>query len=354
METLRCDVLVVGAGPAGSCAAREAAKAGAEVLLVERRRQVGLPVQCAEYIPAPLVGEAGVGRGYVVQEVAGMRTWLQGGLIQELPAPGLMINRDRFDQALAEAASQAGARLLLGTAATALSGQRLTATDADGRQLAITARVVVGADGPHSRVGRAIGSVNRHCLPAVQFRVRLAKPLTHTEVFFDDRLHGGYAWLFPKGEQANLGLGMLRPGPGLPGIVAVLRALFAELRAKGRIAGEPLGSRAGWIPAEAPRRVVAGGVLLAGDAAGHTHPITGAGIFQAVMGGKLAGRWAARAALAGDTGLLGGYQEEWDDFYGETLARAHARRQLLESSPGRLDAVIRRCWVGFREYYAEA
>lgn len=354
METLRCDVLVVGAGPAGSCAAREAAKAGADVLVVERRRRVGLPVQCAEYIPAPLLGEAGVGRDCVVQEVAGMRAWLHGRCIQELAAPGFTIRRDRFDQALADSARQAGARYLLDTAAVSLDGRTLAARRGDGSHLAITAGVIVGADGPRSRVGRAMGSINRHCLPAAQFRVRLTEPLTRTEVFFDDRLHGGYAWLFPKGEQANLGLGMLRPGPGLPGIVAVLRALWAELRAKGRIAGEPLGSCAGWIPAEAPRRVVAGGVLLAGDAAGHTHPITGAGIFQAVLGGKMAGAWAARAALSGDTGLLAGYQDAWDDFYGETLARAHVRRQLLESRPGDLESVIRRCWVGFREYYADA
>ena len=354
MASLRCNVVVVGAGPAGSCAAREAAAAGASVVVVDRRRVVGLPVQCAEYIPAPLLGEAGLGRDCVVQDVAGMRTWLNGRLIQELAAPGCMIRRDRFDQALAEAAQAAGATFRLGATALSLSDRTLVARDASGRPLAITADVVIGADGPHSRIGRAIGSANSRCLPAVQFRVRLTRPLSHTEVFFDDRIHGGYAWLFPKGEEANLGLGLMRPGPDRPGIASLLRTLLAELAAEGRILAEPLGGFGGWIPAEAPRRVVRGGVILAGDAAGHTHPITGAGIFQAVMGGKMAGQWAAKAALAGDAALLSGYQEQWDDFYGETLSRAHARRQLLESHPHELETVIKRCWVGFREYYADA
>lgn len=354
MYSLDCNVLVVGAGPAGSSAAREAAATGASVLVVERRAKVGVPVQCAEYIPAPLVGEAGVGRDYVVQDVAGMRTRVNGRLVQELSAPGCIIRRDRFDQALAHAAQQAGARYLLENQALSLADQVLTVRDGDGHLMTIAADVVIGADGPRSRIGRAIGLPNLHCLPAVQYRVRLCRPLTHTEIFFDDRIHGGYAWLFPRGAEANLGLGMLRPGPDAPSITTLLRTFCDELAASGRIHPEPCGTVAGWIPAEHPRRIVKGRVILAGDAAGHTHPITGAGIFQAVMGGKMAGRWAARAAADGDPGQLEHYQEEWDGFYGETLARGHDRRQLLERHPNDLETVIKRCWVGFREYYADA
>ena len=61
------DVLIVGAGPAGCSAARAAAQTGASVALVERRSAVGLPVRCAEYIPAMLVGQADVGKGYIAQ-----------------------------------------------------------------------------------------------------------------------------------------------------------------------------------------------------------------------------------------------------------------------------------------------
>lgn len=351
MPRLDCDVLVVGAGPAGSCAARAAAKAGARVVLLERRPRVGVPVQCAEYIPAPLLGEADVGREAVVQDIAGMRTSLNGEVVQELAAPGFTIHRDRFDQALAASAVSAGAKLLLGTAAEALEGRTVLARRADGTPLAIQTTVLVGADGPRSRIGRAIGSVNRNCVPAVQARVRLAKPLTHTEVFFDDRIYAGYAWLFPKGEVANVGLGMKRRDPKAPSPSRMLEILLDDLADRGLIRDGALGTTAGWIPAEAPRRVVRGNVLLVGDAAGHTHPITGAGVFQAVHGGNLSGAFAARAAAAGDMELLAGYQEEWDAFYGDTLARAASRRRLLEGHLGQLSDILKRCWIGFREYY---
>ncbi|MCP4245986.1 MAG: FAD-dependent oxidoreductase, partial [bacterium] len=104
METLRCDILVVGAGPAGSSAARAAAEKGLEVLVVERRDTIGVPVQCAEYIPAPLLGEIDLGRSVVVQSVSGMRTILPDGETTVMRSPGCMIRRDLFDQALARAA----------------------------------------------------------------------------------------------------------------------------------------------------------------------------------------------------------------------------------------------------------
>ena len=65
----------------------------------------------------------------------------------------------------------------------------------------------------------------------------------------------------------------------------------------------------------------------------------------------MAGTWAARAAAAGDVGLLGGYEAEWNDFYGEALARAASRRRLLEAHPGPLADILKHCWIGFREYY---
>ncbi len=354
MKALDCHVLVVGAGPAGACAAREAAASGADVLVVERRAEIGVPVRCAEYIPALLLGEVDVGREPVVQFTKGMRTFLNGEPIQELAAPGCMVRRDLFDQALAASAGRAGARFLLGTTALSFDGHMLTALGKDGAPYAIHADVVVGADGPHSKVGRWIGSMNRNCIPALQVRMRLTRPLDHTEIFFDDRIYGGYGWLFPRGEEANVGLGMKRRGHGGPKLRAMLRELLALLASRGKIRGEPTDATAGWIPAEAPRRITRGNVLLAGDAAGHTHPITGAGVLQAVIGGQMAGKWAARAAATGEWEQLVRYEAEWNGLYGETLRHGHMRRLLLERHPGRLADIIKHCWIGFREYYAES
>ena len=94
-------------------------------------------------------------------------------------------------------------------------------------------------------------------------------------------------------------------------------------------------------------------VLLVGDAAGHTHPVTGAGVSQAVIGGRMAGRWAARAAETGDLSLLGAYEEEWSEWFGEVQERANKRRKSLEKNWDRLASAVRTSWVAFREYYAD-
>ncbi len=353
MRTIPCDVLVIGLGPAGSSAARAAAGAGAEVLAVDRREVVGLPVQCAEYVPAPLVGALGLGRDYVVQPIQAMRTILPDGGEKLTRTPGFTIHRDLFDQTLAQAAQAAGATLRLGTRAREMASNGVVLLRGkDGDTQRIKAKVIIGADGPRSTVGRWVGAVNRNLLPGVQATLRLVEPLEYTEVYLDPGFHAGYGWCFPKGEFANVGLGIRRDADHAPNLGELLEAFVERLRRRGRVMGEPVGRAGGWIPAEPVRQAVYGNVLLVGDAAGHTHPITGAGIFAAVTCGEMAGRWAAQAAAANDPTLLARYEEEWCDLMAETLDRAAQRRALMESRWENFESIITSCWVAFREYYA--
>ncbi len=346
-----CDVLVVGAGPAGASAALAAASAGARVTVVDRRGTIGSPVQCAEYIPALLLREVPACAPALVQRVSAMRTFVRGEPAGELPAPGCTVDRDRFDRLLAAAAERAGARLLTATAAQRCDGDGVALKRRAGETFVLRPQVVVGADGPRSTVGRWAGLVNRRLVPAVQARVRLLQPLEATEVYLHPDTPAGYAWLFPKQGSANVGVGFV-PTMGGRRLGRALAAFLAELEHHGRIAGPVLSRQAGWIPVEPLDRTVRGRLLLAGDAAGQTHPVTGAGIFSAVTCGAMAGRWAAKAALEGDPGLLEGYEEEWRDLLGSTLARAAAKRRRMESDWGRFDEIIRACWVAFEEYYA--
>jgi len=142
---------------------------------------------------------------------------------------------------------------------------------------------------------------------------------------------------------------------GISGSVKkTLDYFLARLSEQGTIRGKPFRSFGGWIPASPAEKTVHENIILAGDAAGHTHPITGAGIFNAVKGGRMAGRWASRAVIKNDLKLLDGYEKAWLEFFGMTLDRAFKRRQLLEKEWGRLDEIIRHCWVAFREYYADS
>jgi len=350
VQTPTCDILVIGAGPAGSSAALEASSRGARVVVVDRRTVIGVPVQCAEYIPAFLLGELCLHAGFVVQPLRGMKTFLNGRLIQEIAAPGYTIRRDSFDRLLADEAAEAGAAVLSSTRAVAMDGRGVLIRQKGHVESRIRAGVIIGADGPHSITGRWLGSENTNLIPAVQVRVRLNRPMEFTEVFFDDRIYGGYGWLFPKGDMANVGLGMKKRGDRNE-IGGGLKELLSLLAAQGKIVGDPLRVTAGHIPAE-PRRTITGrNIMLAGDAAGHTHPITGAGIAQAVTGGRMAGKWAARAVESGDLSYLSGYESEWLELFGDTLEQGFQRRCLLESKWDRLEEILKYCWVTFKEYH---
>ncbi|MGE5840050.1 MAG: NAD(P)/FAD-dependent oxidoreductase [Deltaproteobacteria bacterium] len=351
MKTFRCHVLVVGAGPAGSSAAAAAAAKGLKVLLVERKAEVGIPVRCAEYIPAPLLGDLDLDQRVVVQPVKKMKTFVSGESVKETQAPGYIIRREQFDQALARQAERAGADLLLSTRVLTLTGERVLLGKRDGSLVEIEAEIIIGADGPHSTVGRWIQSMNRNLMPALQVSVPLAARMDHTEVYFQSQIYGGYGWLFPKGETANVGLGM-KQRRGDCSIHIALDQFVEQLAQSGKIRKPILGVSAGWIPAEPPRTAVSGRVLLAGDAAGQTNAITGAGVAQAVLCGRMAGECAARALQAGDLNLLQEYDTEWRGLFEETLQRAFERRQELERGWDTLEDTIKSCWVAFRQYYA--
>lgn len=344
------DILVVGAGPAGSSAARVAAGLGVRVVMVERRRSVGRPVRCAEYIPTPLLGDIPAVRETVVQTLTGMRTVLPDDTVHEMAAPGCVVDRDRFDQVLAAEAVDAGARLFTATRVLERPGtHRVVLGSPAGGTREMRCRVIVGADGPHSTVGKWVGSVNTHLIPGVQLTLPLRRRLTQAEVYFYEDVIGGYAWLFPKGAVANVGLGML---PGEDAHIRGHLSRFVQRMAGRGVVGETIVcSTAGWIPAESPRPAVYENVVLVGDAAGHTHPVTGAGIFAAVIGGRMAGRKAAAAVNSGDDRQLALFDEAWSDLFGDTLERAYERRRYMEENRRRLPDVIRKCWVAFREYY---
>jgi geranylgeranyl reductase family protein len=348
----KCDILVVGAGPAGTSAALAAARSGARVLIAERKGKIGLPVRCGEYIPAPLVGEIGLGRSFVVQSVKGMRTIVPGGEINEMRAPGFVTHRDIFDQVLADAAKEAGAEIQLSTRVISKDDGRVLLKGSDGKALNLEPGAIIGADGPHSTVGKWIGYRNRKLIPAIQARVSLCRPMNFTEVYFDKEIYGGYGWLFPKGEEANVGLGITPKEGNSASLRKSLDRFIAALKAAGKIKGMPYELTAGWIPAEPMKETVKGNVALVGDAAGQTHPITGAGIHQAIVCGRMAGKHAAQALGKGKLSLLSEYDIEWHDLFGHTLERAYERRQLLEGEWDRLDEIIKYCWIAYREYYS--
>ncbi len=356
MSTLvETDVLVVGLGPAGACAAAEAARRGVHVLAVERKREAGVPVQCAEFVPHLVGMEVGAVAVAHSQDITAMATFIESGAPHvEEHFPGVMIDRAAFDASLVKEAIAAGAQCRLGVGVRSLTADGV-AVLTDGTQAA--ARVIIGADGPRSVIGKAVGAENMEIAETRQIRVPLLKPFAATDIFLSAGIPGGYAWLFPKGEEANLGLGVAPPWRNE--LKPTLEALHARLVAEGRVGEEIRGHTGGAIPVGGLRRLASNLgtvlVLLAGDAAGLTNPITGAGISAAVISGGEAGQAAVRI-VQGEVSAAGDYAEEIEALFGASLARALARRQqLMEvfaagNTPSADD--LKRGWIAFPEYWA--
>jgi len=347
------DVLIVGLGPGGASAALAAASAGLSVLAVDKRRKIGEPVQCAEFVPLPLSRHA---RSAVVQNITGMQSVLPSGIREHSDFPGLMIDRAAFDQALATQASSAGALLQSQTTLKGLDrdGRFALLQGANGESVRAQYRVLIAADGPHSAVARSLGLAPLATVETRQYRMPLLHPYADTDIWLSDEFPGGYGWLFPKGSVANIGVGAdLR---FVANLKAPLERLCASLVSEGTVGPAVLSRTGGAIPVGGMRLpLVHENIVFVGDAAGLTHPITGAGIASAVVSGERAGQ-AAAAYVGGAMDALTGYAEEMQDEFEDSLARAVSRRQWLmerwHTPAAHLDATHKRGWIAFSEYFA--
>jgi digeranylgeranylglycerophospholipid reductase len=325
-------VLVVGGGPGGLVAARCASEEGGglDVLLVERDRAIGVPVRCAEGVGGPGLREflEPRGAGWVSREIHRIVFVAPDDTetVLETPEPPYILDRSRFEPVLADAARRAGAELRISTEVTGLrrAGDRWAATvrGPHGDE-EIGARVVIGADGVESMVGRWAGLDTR--VPSRDME-SCAQYVVSNIAFDPDAIYlhfgatiapHGYAWVFPKGVGvANVGLGIV----ALHGQGRTARdwldAYVAQRYPEGAISAGTVG---GVIVATTAKRIVADGVMLVGDAAHQVNPLSGGGIITAMKAGRIAGRVAAHAIQDGDTSAarLERYHAEWMALLGE-------------------------------------
>ncbi len=348
------DVAIVGLGPAGASAAAIAARSGLSVAAFDRKSSAGHPVQCAEFIPAMLdAGELVISESSV-QKIDEMITYVEGDrpdLTKNFS--GHMIDRKMFDESLVKIATDAGVDCHFGTS--------IGSVDDDGRLIlssgeTVSAKIIIGADGPRSVIGSTISSVNTEIIETRQVSVELLSPHFATDIYLSNEFPGGYGWMFPKGKIANIGIGVDRGEKSR--LRPALEALHAQIAATGQVGETILGYTGGPIPAGGLIRPVGEigktPVVLAGDAAGLANPITGAGISVAVASGRLAGE-AAVSYLSGEGDALTLYAEELDDDYGASLRRAVARRKSLRDwmkDKGVLQAAeMRSGWIAYPEYW---
>lgn len=326
------DVIVIGAGPAGSAAAITARRAGLSVALIDKAR----------FPRDKLCGGGVSGRSArFLGEIFGRavspdlfhtctRVRLTGpagliGVVENAPPFHMAMRRD-FDAALVGDAATAGAEVI--------AGVRIVALDAPGRRVALaegralSARVLIGADGVGSQVARAL--FGRAFEPArTGFGLEVEAPPaacpdpSEMEVAFG-AADWGYGWAFPKAGGLTLGVG------GLHGRNPDMRAHLDAYLARHGVSGGDLRCKGAYLPFGAFRgRPGRGAVLLAGDAAGLVDPITGEGIAWAMKSGQRAAEAAARAIAAGrEASASARYCRGLAPVLGE-LRRARALRGLI-------------------------
>jgi digeranylgeranylglycerophospholipid reductase len=344
MRLLECDVVVVGAGPAGSMGARAAAERGAHVILLEEHPQVGHPVHCAEGLSLNGIKDAGVEPEppIVSQEITKARVHAPDGSFVELTSTdwrGFNLNRDAFDRALAENAVEAGAELMTSTRALDITreGDYVTGVKADSESgaLEIKAGVVIGADGHASLIRRAAG-LGRYfpdVCTCAQFRLgglSLREPDVNDFLLSSSVAPGGYAWVFPKSSVvANVGLGVRRIHTAPP-ITYLKKFVDSDPRFK---SAKVLLVNGGICPVSGIlEKTVDNGVMLVGDAAGQLIPMTGAGVHTGVEAGKMAGEVAAEAVRDGDVSAsrLSEYERLFNEYWGKRIRESRRVVEMLD------------------------
>ena len=306
MERQRRDVIVVGAGPAGSTAAELIARAGYDVLLIERTKSPGLHNSCGGGIGYFLKDLFDLPEELVKKEIGKVRLQL-GDFSKTYTSPKplyISVLRAEFDKFLAERARSAGAELLLETKALDYDPYHKTLTclhRPTRTQMSYAARLFIFADGARTMAWKACRVGLPHDQPAhMGMACELSAPghdLDTYEFIFDEiNLPHGYFWVFPKGETINVGVGgpFDQVGGKIHHMLNDWLATRPELKDLPRAC-----TTSGLIPAYLSGKLHGAGVMAVGDAGGFVNPLTGGGIFLGMKSAQLAAKTAVEALQAG-------------------------------------------------------
>ena len=336
------DVVVVGAGPAGSIAAKTAAENGLDVLLIEKRQEIGVPVRCAEGVSKEAIQQfVEIDRRWIAAEVVGAKVYAPDGteviMGEEMAGNevGFVLERKIFDRHLARLAAKAGADVVVKTTATGMerkNGVVEVSIRSMGEEYSVETKIVIGCDGVESRVGKWAGIDTTLKLGEIESCVQylvtgIDFDPEYTYFWVGKRIApGGYIWLFPKGDgAANVGIGVL-PSKAETSPKEYLDRFMKKVFPEGEIVEVVVGG----VPVKGPiETAVADNVMLAGDAARHSDPITGGGIANAMKAGYFAGTVAREAIEKGDLSArtLRRYDELWKNDFGKSLHRNKVLQQ---------------------------
>jgi digeranylgeranylglycerophospholipid reductase len=316
------DIIVVGAGPAGSMAARFAAEQGVSVLLLEKDRDVGYPVRCGEAISKKGVEEfIPLDEKWISSKINKFSLNSPDGseVVIEFKDSGFILERKIFDYELAKTAANAGALILTRAYVNGLlfDGDKISGVKYEfrGEQKEARGKIIIGADGVESRIGRWAGLEtftdfrDMECCVQVTASNINVDPNTLYFYFGKNVAPGGYFWVFPKaGCSANIGLGI----SGMEGKNRSALTYLNEFMEKHYPDAPVLTSIAGGVPSVTTlKKISAFGIMLAGDAGRQVNPLSGGGISTGMIGGSIAGRIAGESIKLNKPDHILSYDNEW-------------------------------------------
>lgn len=346
---IETDILVVGAGPAGSIAAKHAALGGVDVILIDKKSEIGSPKRCAEGVSKEGLKFLGIEPQpiWAVNEIEGIRlvapdgtdVWLNDEI--KLPEAGYILERKVFDKHIAMDAGRAGAEIKVKTLAKSLKKEEdsyIVKCESMGDEFDIRAKILIGADGPESHIGRWAGlkasMKPKDMESGAQFEMCNVKMEDHSvlEFYFGSIAPGGYVWIFPKGEDiANVGLGIIQSKTDKSAydhLVDFVKTCPATKDAKIvelNVGGDPVG---GMI-----KDLSDDNILIVGDAASQVNPLTGGGIVSGMTCGMFAGEVAAKSIKCGNHSKkqLSEYNKRCKDLLDDKMKKYLKVRDYLES-----------------------
>jgi geranylgeranyl reductase family protein len=306
------DVIVVGAGPAGSAAAAECARAGLSTLCVEEHGTIGYPVQCAGLLSNAAFAECRVSIKPILNRVSGARVISAHGselLIDAKMQKALVVDRGLLDREMAEAAAAAGAEFRLKTAVYRVSGTMVFTRGVYGQEQ-LTGKILIAADGPRSTIARLSGMQR-----AKVFLAGIQADMSHecdprfVEIY-PDASPDFFGWSIPT-SPARVRIGLCT-GSQVPERFAAFVKKFGSSSTHLVTGTLPLGL----MPKTFGNRI-----LYVGDAAGIAKPTSGGGVYTAIRSARHAAEVAVLCCEHDtfDDFSLADYERRWKADFGREL-----------------------------------
>lgn len=334
--TRKYDVIVVGAGPSGTTAARLSAKSGLSTLLIEEQAHIGYPVQCAGLLSNSAFEECDVSRSAVLNEVSGADV-IAGSSVCSFNAGKRMayvVDRARLDLEMAAKAADAGSDIQLKTIGTGLSIKNRTLTTKGMRGTEdIEYSLLIAADGPRSTISRSLKIPRAPIyLSGLQCDVCLETDPDNVQIF-PNASPEFFGWKIPIDEK--------RSRVGLCGVTNVHEKFSSFINPYKH---QSIHFVSGTIPLGLIGRTYDDGVMIVGDAAAIAKPTSGGGVYTGIRSARHAISTAIMAINEGrtDSKSLQRYERKWQNDFGRELQKGFTFFKLRQKiSPDKIEKIIK-------------